>query len=171
MNNWYFKILHYNISNNVNNELDIEQFCCSFLIFLIHILRKTKCQTRLLDLGKSLWWETLVFGDGKHFDLMLGNPSIWWWETRLFGYRNSADFVWLNVTEKYLLEPKIHLNWLLYIAILNHMCILSVKVIVKGIAVLKKNCLLFTWEKNILDKQYLLWSFKHSLFLDFFPKT
>ena len=41
----------------------------------------------------------------------------------------------------------------------------------KGVPILKKICLLFSWEKNILNKQYVLWGLKHSLFLDFFCKT
>ena len=41
----------------------------------------------------------------------------------------------------------------------------------KGIAHLeKKNHLLFTWEKNVLNKQYVSWGLTHSLFLDLIRK-
>ena len=40
----------------------------------------------------------------------------------------------------------------------------------KGISRSKKNLLLFTWEKNVLNKTYVSCGSKHSLFLDFFWK-
>ena len=43
--------------------------------------------------------------------------------------------------------------------------------IFKGPPRWKKTCLLFTWEKNVLNKTYLSCGSKHSLLLDFFCKT
>ena len=77
-------------------------------------------------------------------------------------YRQSleTDYVWDLMIYIFCLE-RIYLRLLIKHFLFIGPCL--------GIA--QKKCLLITWEKNVLNKTYVSWGSKHSLFLCFFCKS